>query len=202
MIKLEQIHELNEKVQSTLEVIRALRDENDMLRGKLEENENRVKELEVLVSSFRQDQDEMEEGIKGVLLQLDRLEEEFTAPPAPRSEEVEAAENTPSEEEEVSAPSEEKSSEEDEEAAADNSEAAEPSEAFLGFSPAAEAVSSPVEDSADEVEGFIPGDSTPGSTPSPTDAPAAAGEDSEGSSPDEPAESASPENGETELDIF
>lgn len=83
MIRLEQIRELNDKVQSTLEVIRVLRDENDLLRSKLEENETRVKELEVLVSSFRNDQDEIEEGITGILLQLDRLEEEFTAPPLP-----------------------------------------------------------------------------------------------------------------------
>lgn len=99
MIKLEQVRELNEKVQSTLEVVRLLREENTVLKGKLAKNEGRVKELEVLVSSFRNDQDEIEEGIKGILLQLDRLEEEFTAPPAPRSE-VEKVTVEPSSEEE------------------------------------------------------------------------------------------------------
>jgi len=98
MIKLEQIRELNEKVQSTLEVVRLLREENTVLRGKLTENEGRVKELEVLVSSFRNDQDEIEDGIKGILLQLDRLEEEFTAPPTPRSD-VEKVTEKPSSEE-------------------------------------------------------------------------------------------------------
>ncbi len=169
MIQLEHIRELNEKVQSTLEVIRLLREENGLLRGKLEENEARVKELEVLVSSFRNDQDEIEEGIKGILLQLDRLEEEFTAPPSLRSEAAEAAENTSSVEEETQAPVMEASS----------------------FSPADEAVSSPVETSDGSDEENKPGVPSPG-LPSPSHpSPVPSG------SPE-----STPDNGETELDIF
>lgn len=169
MIQLEHIRELNEKVQSTLEVIRLLREENSLLRGKLEENEARVKELEVLVSSFRNDQDEIEEGIKGILLQLDRLEEEFTAPPSLRSEAAEAAENTSSVEEEVQAPVRDASS----------------------FSPADEAVSSPVETSDGTDEEKKPGEPSPGLPSPPPPSPTHS---------DSP--SAIPDSGETELDIF
>lgn len=83
MISLDQIRELNDKVQSALKVIRSLREENTLLRGKLKDNEERVKELELLVSSFRNDQHEIEEGLKDILLQLGHFEEELTDLPLP-----------------------------------------------------------------------------------------------------------------------
>ena len=90
MVSLEQVRVLNGKVQKALEVINGLRSENGMLRNKLGEYEKRMEELETLVNSFNQDQDDIETGILGILQQLDKLEEDFygqaAEKPAPAAE--------------------------------------------------------------------------------------------------------------------
>ena len=208
MIKLEQIRELNDKVQSTLEVIRVLREENDLLRSKLEENETRVQELEVLVSTFRTDQDEIEQGIKGILLQLDRLEDEFTAPPAPRSEVVEATANTPSVEEEVSKPAQEVTAPAVAEKVVSVQEPVQQvaapvvSEIEQELAPAPEAVSSPMEVSSEPDLGLTSGENTPESTPAPVETSASAVVSNEAITPTVAATVPSSVSGETELDIF
>ena len=82
MLSLEQIRILNAKVQKALEVISQLRTENKTLRSRLGDYEKRMGELETLVSSFNTDQNEIENGILGILSQLDRLEEEITSQPS------------------------------------------------------------------------------------------------------------------------
>jgi len=82
MLSLEQIRILNAKVQKALEVISQLRTENKTLRSRLGDYEKRMGELETLVSSYNTDQNEIENGILGILSQLDRLEEEITSQPS------------------------------------------------------------------------------------------------------------------------
>ncbi len=79
MINLEQIQSLNIKVQKALDVIVTLREENGTLRAKLSDYEKRMEELEVLVKSFSNDQDDIENGILDILQQLDKLEEDFSS---------------------------------------------------------------------------------------------------------------------------
>ena len=79
MISLEQIKTLNEKVQSALDVIVSLREENSVLKSRLGEYEKRIAELESMVGSFSRDQDDIENGILNILQQLDKLEDEFSS---------------------------------------------------------------------------------------------------------------------------
>lgn len=92
MLTIEQVRALDEKVRMAVELIDSLRSENSALRGKLDEYKKRIDELENVVDSFKLDQMEIEEGIMDVLVQLDKLEDQITAPSAPAA--PEAAEET------------------------------------------------------------------------------------------------------------
>ncbi len=91
MINLEQIQSLNIKVQKALDVIVTLREENGTLRTKLSDYEKRMEELEVLVNSFSNDQDDIENGILDILQQLDKLEEDFSSKEENAAPEVKSA---------------------------------------------------------------------------------------------------------------
>ena len=75
MITLEQIRRLDEKVQQAVQFIQTLKSENESLRGRLSEYEGRISELEVLITRFREDQGEIEQGIVRALQHLDELED-------------------------------------------------------------------------------------------------------------------------------
>ncbi len=75
MLSLEQIQLLEKRAHQAVELIKSLRSENDLLESKLEGYENRIKEMEVLIDSFKQDQSSIEEGIINALEQLDVLED-------------------------------------------------------------------------------------------------------------------------------
>ncbi len=91
MISVEQIHQLESKVLQAVEVIKSLREENSLLKNKLSGYEKRIEELEVLIDSFKKDQNNIEEGIINALNQLDVLEDIIAAPA--HSEEVEKEES-------------------------------------------------------------------------------------------------------------
>ncbi len=78
MISVEQIHSLESKVLKAVDVIKSLREENDLLKTKLSGYEKRIEELEVFIDSFKQDQSNIEEGILNALKQLDLLEDIVT----------------------------------------------------------------------------------------------------------------------------
>lgn len=82
MISLEQIKELQERVLSAVERIRTLSTENATLKANLTRNEERIDELEKLVSAFKSEQAEIEAGIISALSQLDGLEDSVTEPAA------------------------------------------------------------------------------------------------------------------------
>lgn len=75
MITVDQIQNLDRKVQAAVKLIGTLRDENSSLKGKLDTYQKRIGELEVLIDQFKKDQVEIEEGIVRALAQLDQLED-------------------------------------------------------------------------------------------------------------------------------
>ncbi|MEW5814135.1 MAG: cell division protein ZapB [Spirochaetota bacterium] len=75
MVTLEQIRRLDGKVQKAVRLISELRKENGTLKQKLEDYRSRIEEMEVLISKFKSDQNEIEQGILNALQQLDKLED-------------------------------------------------------------------------------------------------------------------------------
>lgn len=78
MITLDQIQQLDQKVQRAISYITDLRRENNSLKHKLDEYQKRIEELEILISDFKRDQGEIEKGIISALSQLEKLEYEHT----------------------------------------------------------------------------------------------------------------------------
>ena len=94
MITLEQIRLLDRKVNQAVEMIDSLKRENQMLSGKLESYQTKISELEVLLSSLKDDQSEVEQGFQKALETLSGIEEgeaeQNTPAPADVPEDVEA----------------------------------------------------------------------------------------------------------------
>ncbi len=88
MISVEQIHRLESKVLQAVEVIKSLREENALLKNKLSGYEKRIEEMEILIDSFKKDQNNIEEGIINALNQLDVLEDIISEPSGEVREEV------------------------------------------------------------------------------------------------------------------
>ncbi len=76
MITLEQIRQLEQRVQAAVSRIATLKNENALLREKLESYEGRILELENSIAAFKRDQSEIEQGIVSALSQLDQLEDD------------------------------------------------------------------------------------------------------------------------------
>jgi FtsZ-binding cell division protein ZapB len=84
MISLEQVNLLEVKVAKAIEYVRrvnaenaALSSERAALQSKLEANQKRIDELEVLVMRFKEDQGRIEDGIIAALDRLSQFEEAF-----------------------------------------------------------------------------------------------------------------------------
>jgi len=91
MVTLEQIRQLDARVRRAIELISKLREENYTLKNRLAEYQDRIEELEVLISNFKEDQSEIEQGIVSVISELDHLDEgPKAAPAAARPSPVEA----------------------------------------------------------------------------------------------------------------
>lgn len=73
MITLEKIIELDEKINRAVKVIESLRDENRLLRDKIYSYRTKIDNLEGLVSTFKDDQDEIEAGIKNAVNTLSTM---------------------------------------------------------------------------------------------------------------------------------
>jgi len=74
MISIKQIKKLEEKVFKTVELIKALKQENKILNSEIESANKKVEELEQIVSDYRSSQVEFEEGIANAIKQLDELD--------------------------------------------------------------------------------------------------------------------------------
>ena len=84
MISLEQVQLLETKVAKAIEYVQRVTEENSALiseraglLSKLEANQKRLDELEVLVMSFKEDQSRIEDGIMAALDRLNQFEEAF-----------------------------------------------------------------------------------------------------------------------------
>ncbi|GHT79555.1 hypothetical protein FACS1894130_08600 [Spirochaetia bacterium] len=75
MVTLEQIKLLESKVARTIDIVNRVTDENTFLKGKLENYQKRIGELEVLIQRFKEDQGRIEEGIVSALNRLNQFEE-------------------------------------------------------------------------------------------------------------------------------
>lgn len=89
MVTLEQIRQLDAKVAKAVELISQLRRENQALTEKLGTYQQRIDELEVLISDFKKSQGEIENGIIHALEELDKLEGTIV-PPKTEARAVEA----------------------------------------------------------------------------------------------------------------
>jgi FtsZ-binding cell division protein ZapB len=76
MITLEQIQKLDAQVKKAVSRIEELKTENNGLKKKLDDYQKRIEELEILISDFKRDQGEIEQGIINALSQLEKLDAE------------------------------------------------------------------------------------------------------------------------------
>ena len=84
MISLEQVQLLEAKVSKAIEYVRQVNSENAALvseraslQKKLDANQKRIDELEVLIMRFKEDQGRIEDGIVAALDRLSQFEEAF-----------------------------------------------------------------------------------------------------------------------------
>ncbi|MDR0291136.1 MAG: cell division protein ZapB [Treponema sp.] len=102
MVNLEQVKLLEAKVAKTVEYFERLAKENAALRqreaelqSKLDASQKRVDELEVLVSDFKEDQGQIEEGILAALDRLNQFEKAIEKSLRDKSAGVKAAKPRP-----------------------------------------------------------------------------------------------------------
>jgi predicted nucleic acid-binding Zn-ribbon protein len=74
MISVKQIQKLEEKIFKTVELIKALKEENKILKSEIESANKKNEELEQIISDYRSTQVEIEEGIENAIKQLDDLD--------------------------------------------------------------------------------------------------------------------------------
>jgi len=75
MISLEQVKLLDSKVSRLIDHVKKANEENIQLKERLNSNQKRIDELEVLVKQFRQEQSRIEDGILSALNRLNQFED-------------------------------------------------------------------------------------------------------------------------------
>lgn len=75
MLSLEQVRQLEQKVELAISTIKRLSEERDSLKITIAEKDKRISELENMVVSFKDDQNRIESGIKSTLDLLNSLED-------------------------------------------------------------------------------------------------------------------------------
>jgi chromosome segregation ATPase len=94
MISIEQIRQLQDKVNRMVEHLSSLQQENTLLRSRIGSYETRISELEKLIDSFRSDQNEIEQGILLTITQLETYEQVSTMDSASNTEYQQLTEST------------------------------------------------------------------------------------------------------------
>lgn len=74
MVTLEQVKLLETKVAKTIDFVNRITEENALLKGKLDDYQKRIDELEVLIQCFKDDQGRIEDGILSALDRLSQFE--------------------------------------------------------------------------------------------------------------------------------
>lgn len=85
MVSLDQVRQLESKVNRAVEIIRSLKEENRTLRRTIDASQARMKDLEDLVRVFKNDQAEIERGLVSAIRKLDQLEDGLEAAQRPAS---------------------------------------------------------------------------------------------------------------------
>lgn len=75
MVTLDQISQLEIKVEKAIQLIQSLKTENDSLRLEIHDKDKRIAELENLILVFKNDQIKIEEGIINALNHLSAFED-------------------------------------------------------------------------------------------------------------------------------
>lgn len=75
MVTLDQINQLETKVEKAIQLIQSLKTENDSLRLEIHDKDKRIAELENLILVFKNDQIKIEEGIINALNHLSAFED-------------------------------------------------------------------------------------------------------------------------------
>lgn len=75
MVTLDQISQLETKVEKAIQLIQSLKAENDSLRIEIGDKDKRIEELENLILVFKNDQIKIEEGIINALNHLSAFED-------------------------------------------------------------------------------------------------------------------------------
>ena len=74
MLSLEQIKRLESRVYKAVELLKAMKEDNNILKSELKSANERVEELEQIISDYRNNQLEIEQGIVKAIQQLDDLD--------------------------------------------------------------------------------------------------------------------------------
>ena len=74
MLSLEQIKRLENRVYKAVELLKAMKEDNNILKSELKSANERVEELEQIISDYRNNQLEIEQGIVKAIQQLDDLD--------------------------------------------------------------------------------------------------------------------------------
>jgi FtsZ-binding cell division protein ZapB len=77
MVSIEQVRLLESRVIKTIEYVDQVKEENALLKGKLDTCQKRIDELEVLIQRFKEDQTRIEEGIISSLDRLNKFEDDM-----------------------------------------------------------------------------------------------------------------------------
>ena len=101
MVSLEQVKQLDSKVSRLIDYIKKANEENSQLKERLNSNQKRIDELEILVKQFKQEQSRIEEGILSALDRLNQFEDAVESKLS--AESLLSSENTLSTEETISA---------------------------------------------------------------------------------------------------
>ena len=75
MVSLEQVKLLESKVTKTIDYVKKVTEENSRLKDRLESNQKRIDELEVLIHQFKEEQSRIEDGILSALDRLNKFED-------------------------------------------------------------------------------------------------------------------------------
>lgn len=74
MLSLEQIRRLENRVYKAVELLKAMKEDNNILKSELISANERVEELEQIISDYRNNQLEIEQGIVKAIQQLDDID--------------------------------------------------------------------------------------------------------------------------------
>lgn len=77
MISIDQLRVLQKKISLLIQKYRATQGENQLLKKKLNNYEQRVSELESHYATIQEDQGEMESAILSTLQELEKIEDQF-----------------------------------------------------------------------------------------------------------------------------